>query len=197
MSGNDQRKYIVVGYSKGAPDVQTALAKEKGVADGIAAFVTVAGASGGSPIADVMPAQADKWIQMFKMGSCKGNLSAGFKSLQKSLRQAFLASYPDPFVPTYSVVASSEKSNTSKALLQSWQLLAAFGAVQDGQLIKDDAVVPGAKYLGVIKGDHFAVALPFDKSPQSIIRTGMGGNRYPRAALLESLVRFVLEDLER
>jgi len=186
----------VLGYSKGAPDVQTALAKQAGVVDAVAAFVTVAGASGGSPIADVLPAQADKWVQMFKMGACKGDLSAGFKSLQKSLRQAFLASYPDPFVPTYSVAASSDKTNTSRALLQSWQLLSSFGALQDGQLIKDDAVVPGAKYLGIVKGDHFAVALPFDKSKDSVVRTAMGGTRYPRAALLESLVRFVLEDID-
>src|SRR5262249_25033651 len=161
----------------------------------VAAFVTVAGASGGSPIADVMPAQADKWVSMFQMGGCKGNLSNGFKSLQKTLRQTFLASYPNPIVPTYSVAASSDKATTSKALLQSWQLLTAFGALQDGQLIKDDAIVPGAKYLGILKGDHFAVALPFDKSSNSMVRNGMGGSKYPRAALLEALVRMVNEDL--
>ena len=64
------------------------LAKEPGVAGAVAAFITVAGASGGSPIADVLPAQADKWIQMFKMGGCKGDLAAGFKSLRKSVRRA-------------------------------------------------------------------------------------------------------------
>ena len=197
MAGSDKRKYIVVGYSKGGPDVQTALATKQGAAGAVAAFITVAGASGGSPIADVLPAQADRWIQMFKMGTCQGDLSAGFKSLRKSARQAFLASYPDPLVPTYSVAASSDRSNTSKALLETWQLLSSFGSTQDGQLIKDDAIVPGAKILGVLKGDHFAVALPFDKSTDSTIASLMGGNHYPRAALLESLVRFVLEDLEK
>jgi hypothetical protein len=131
------------------------------------------------------------------MGSCKGDLSAGFKSLRKSARQAFLRSYPDPLVPTYSVVAASDRTNTSKALLESWQILSSFGSTQDGQLIKDDAVAPGAKLLGLLKGDHFAVALPFDKSQDSTIASLMGGNHYPRAALLESLVRFVLEDLEK
>ena len=196
-AGADKRKYIVVGYSKGAPDVQTALAREQGVTAAVAAFVTVAGASGGSPIAEVLPAQADKWIQMFKMGSCKGDLSAGFKSLRKSVREAFLADYPEPLVPTYSLAAASDRSNTSKALLQTWQLLSSYGVLQDGQLTKNEAIVPGAKLLGILKGDHFAVALPFDKSQQSALASFMGGNPYPRAALLESVVRFVLEDLEK
>ncbi|HVW85511.1 MAG TPA: LssY C-terminal domain-containing protein [Bryobacteraceae bacterium] len=193
-AGSDKRKYIVIGYSKGAPDVQTALAREQGVAAAVAAFATVAGASGGSPIADVMPAQADKWIQMFRMGTCKGDLSAGFKSLRKSVRQAFLADYPDPLVPTYSLAAASDRAGTSKALLQSWQLLSSFGTVQDGQLMRDDALVPKAKMLGILKGDHFAVALPFNKSPNTAMATFMG-SAYPRAALLEAVVRFVLDDL--
>lgn len=191
----DRRPYIVVGYSKGAPDVQVALAKEEGVAGAVAAFVTVAGASGGSPIADLMPAQAEKWISAFQLKGCQGDLAQGFKSLARSARQAFLASYPKPLVPTYSIVAKSGKTNTSKALLQSWQLLTAFDAIQDGQLTRQDAVVPGAKFLGTALGDHFAVALPFDKSSDASIRTAMDQTRFPRAALLESIVRFVEQDL--
>jgi hypothetical protein len=38
----DQRKWILVGYSKGTPDIQEALARE-GIADKVAAFVSVAG----------------------------------------------------------------------------------------------------------------------------------------------------------
>ena len=71
----DQRKYIVVGYSKGAPDVQTALAKEAGMKDAVAAFVSVAGAIGGSAIADAIPARANQYIERFKMGKCEGSPS--------------------------------------------------------------------------------------------------------------------------
>ena len=194
-AAKDPRKFIVVGYSKGAPDVQTALAKE-GIVDRVAAFVSVAGAVGGSAIADVLPAAADKWIRQYNMKGCQGDLANGMKSLQKSVRQAFLASYPHPFVPSYSVVAKSDKLTTSKALLQTWQLLTAFGPVQDGQLMKEDAVVPESKYLGVALADHFAVALPFDKSSDSTIKAGMDKTKYPRAALLEAIVRFVTADLD-
>ena len=191
----DARKYILIGYSKGAPDIQVALAKESGVADHVAAFVTVAGASGGSPIADILPKQAEKYMTNVPMKGCQGDLSTGFKSLKKEARQAFLASYPHPVVPTYSLIAKSDAANTSKALLQTWKILTSFGAAQDGQLLQDDAVVPEAKYLGAALADHFAVALPFDKSNDSAIRSGMDKASYPRAALLEALVRFVTDDL--
>ncbi len=192
----DQRKWILVGYSKGTPDIQEALARE-GIADKVAAFVSVAGASGGSPIADAMPGQADRWIQQFKFKTCRGDMSSGFKSLSKAARQAFLASFPNPMVPTYSVVAASSKENTSKALLQTWMLMNSFDPIHDGQLTRQDAIVPGSKYLGVAKGDHFAVALSFDKSPDSTIRSNMDKTRFPRAALLETIVRIVQADLAK
>lgn len=193
----DPRKYIVVGYSKGTPDVQVALAKEPGVAAVVAAFITVAGATGGSPIADVLPAQVDRWVHMFHFGKCEGDLSTGMKSLRQDVRRAFLSSFPNPIVPTYSIVATSGKNNTSKALLESWQLLSAFDLALDGQLTKEDAIVPGAKYLGAALADHFAVALPFDKSADATIRTAMDHSRYPRAALLEALLRFVIQDIDQ
>ena len=194
---SDPRKFIVLGYSKGAPDLQVALATEEGMAAAVAGFVTVAGATGGSPIADTMPAQVNGWISRFEnMGSCQGDLTTGFKSLKREVRQAFLASYPQPVVPTYSLVAVSGKDNTSKALLQAQALLAAFDPTNDAQLTKWDAMVPGARYLGAAKADHLAVALPFDKIAGGELQMLMNHSRYPRAALLEALVRYVVADLD-
>ena len=191
----DTRKYILIGYSKGAPDVQVALAKELGVSDRVAAFISVAGASGGSPIADVIPIQAEKYMGTVPLKNCKGDLATGFRSLKRETRQAFLSSFPDPIVPSYSIVAKSDASSTSKALLEMWRILSTFGSVEDGQLLRDDAIAPGAKYLGAAIADHFAIALPFDKSTDSTVRSGMDKAAYPRAALLESLIRFVTADL--
>jgi hypothetical protein len=157
----------------------------------------VAGASGGSPIADTLPAQVNGWIARYQnMGKCEGDLATGFKSLKSEVRQAFLSSYPDPVVPTYSLVAISDKTNTSKALLEAQTLLSVFDPANDGQLTKWDAIVPGARYLGAARADHLAVALPFDKMTGSEVQKFMDHARYPRAALLESLVRFVVSDLE-
>jgi hypothetical protein len=193
---SDKRKFIVLGYSKGAPDLQVALAKEDGLVTMVAAAVSVAGAVGGSQVADALPAAADRWIQQYNLPSCKGTLSNGFKSLQRSVRDAFLASYPSLGVPAYSIVAKSDRQHTSKSLLETWQLLATNGSDEDGQLLREDATYPGAKYLGAALADHFAIALPFDKSNDSAIKAGMDKNRYPRAALLEAIVRYVAQDLD-
>jgi hypothetical protein len=193
MSGDD-RKFIVIGYSKGTPDVQVALANHPAARAAVAAFISVAGASGGSPIADSIPAQAERWIRQFKMDKCKGDINEGFRSLRRDVRRAFLASFPHPFVPTYSLVALSNQKNTSKALAQSWELLRVFEAALDGQVTKSDAIIPEAKYLGAAIADHFAVALPFDKSSDQMIRSNMG-SRFPRAALFEAMIRLVQQDL--
>jgi hypothetical protein len=194
-ASKDARKYILVGYSKGTPDIQVALAQESGIAEHIAAFVSVAGASGGSQVADLLPQVAEKYMTTTPLKSCQGDMSTGFKSLQRANRQAFLAAHPDPVVPTYSIVAKSDQNNTSKALMQTWHLLSTYGVGEDGQLLRDDAIVPGAKFLGAALADHFAIALPFDKSPDSTIRSNMDKTVYPRAALLEALIRYVTADL--
>jgi len=192
----DKKKYILVGYSKGTPDIQVALAKQN-INQYVAAFISVAGASGGSVVADTLPDQADRFIRSyFKMANCKGDLTTGFKSLKRSERQAFLGAYPNSPVPTYSIIAYSDRSSTSKALAQTWDILAAYDKRQDGQLTQSDSIVPNSMYLGAARGDHFAVALPFDKAKDATIRSGMDKTRYPRAALLESLLRFVMHDLE-
>lgn len=192
---DDKRKYIVLGYSKGAPDLQVALSKERGVAQSVAAFISVAGAVGGSPIADAIPAIAEKWIQQYNLPNCKGNLAQGFKSLSQSARRTFNAGYPSAIVPTYSLPAISDESNTSTMLKQAWTLLSAFDSKHDSQLTMRDAIVPGSKYLGSALADHFALALPFESSEEAI-KSVADKNRYPRSALLEAMVRFVIQDLE-
>lgn len=192
---NDRRKYIVLGYSKGAADLHTALAKEAGVKDAVAAFVSIAGAVGGSAIADVLPAQAEQWMNRFKMGKCEGDVAAAFRSLKREVRRQFLAQYPGALVPSYSLPAVSDRNSTSKGLLESWQLMSYLAGRQDSQLAYEDAILPGSKLLGAARADHLAVALPFDKSTDATVRGMADKGRYPRAALLEAVVRFVTADL--
>jgi hypothetical protein len=191
----DSRKYLVLGYSKGAPDTQVALAREPDVAAAVAAFISVAGAVGGSPIADAIPGLAERWIKQYNLPNCKGDLAQALKSLSQTERHAFLSSYPDPIVPTYSLPTVSDRSNTSIMLQQAWQLLSVYASKQDSQLSKTDAIVPGSKYLGSALADHFAVALPFETSNESI-RSVADKNHYPRTALLEAMIRCVIQDLD-
>jgi hypothetical protein len=54
--------------------------------------------------------------------------------------------------------------------------------------------------LGIARADHWAVALPFDDVPQTnpaykVIRQLINHNTYPRVALFESALRYVLAEL--
>lgn len=196
-AGSDSRKYILIGYSKGAPDVQVGLAQDPEAAKNVAAFVSLAGAVGGSPVANTIPAMIERYTKSLNIGSCQGDIAQAAKSLRSDVRHTFLAEHPDPIVPTYSVSALSDQSNTSKLLLQAWQLLSAFDNQQDSQLTKQDSVVPGSTFLGAARADHLAIALAFEDSPEAQIKSFMDHNHYPRAALMESIVRFVVNDLEK
>ncbi len=156
----------------------------------------VAGAVGGSPIADELPMAANRWIQAFHFGQCEGDLSSAFQSLRRDTRQSFLAENPTPLVPTYSLAAVSDMSTTSKMLLENWQLLNVYDPQHDSQVIKDDAIVPGARYLGMARADHFAVALPFKDLKDAEVQKLVDKNHYPRTALLEALLRYVIQDLQ-
>ncbi len=192
----DQRKYIIVAHSKGAPDVQAALALHPEARDAVAAFIAIAGAVGGSLIADLLPAQANIWMDRFKFGSCQGDVAAALTSLKKSVRQKFLAAHPDPVVPSYSLPAVSDRAHTSKGLLEAWQLMSYLSPRQDSQLAYEDTILPGSTVLGIARADHLAVAMPFDKASDSSIRSFADQGHYPRAALLEAMLRFVIGDLE-
>lgn len=186
-TANDPRPVILVGYSKGTPDIQVMLANEPALRGKVAAFISVAGASGGSPIADSLPAQLDKYAQQAKFGKCEGDLSTGMKSLKQDVRKRFLSAHPHPYVKTYSLVAITSAETASKMAAGSYKMLAAWDRQNDGQLLKLDAIVPESTYLGAAKTDHLTVALPFeDKGAPPA---------YPRAALYEAVLRFVLNDL--
>jgi hypothetical protein len=191
----DRRPYIIIGYSKGGPDVQTALALDPDARKHTAAFVSVAGAIGGSPIADLMPAHAERYMKSLKLGGCEGDLKAAFASLRRDVRQAFARSYPSLPVPTYTLAAQADPGNVSKILQQTWQILSAYDRRQDAQLTFSDQFLPGSRLLGAVRADHFAVALPFDASQDAQIRQLADRNRFPRAALLEAIVRFVSRDI--
>ncbi len=193
---NDTKKFLVIGYSKGAADAESALVVDSRAASHVAAFITVAGAVGGSPIADVMPLAAKRWIDMLHMGSCQGDLTAAFQSLQNGERHAFESQHPTPPVPTYSIAGVSDMTNTSKALVETWRLLSVYNEPQDGQLLAPDTLAPGAADLGQARADHFAIAIPFESLEDSEVQSLVNHNHYPRTALLEALVRYVIGDLE-
>ena len=192
---NDKRKYIVVAYSKGAPDVQEALANDSQAQSAVAAFVTIAGAVGGSPIAQTMPEIAQRYAGILKLGTCEGNVAEAFKSLRKDIRKQFNVDHPDPLVPSFSLAAVSDSTTTSKMLLEAWKLLTAYDPRTDSQLLQEDALIPGGNFLGVLRADHLAAALNYESSSDDTIRAVADHNHYPRIALFEAAVRFAISQV--
>lgn len=191
----DSRKYVIVAYSKGAPDVQEALANDPQVQSAVAAFVTIAGAVGGSPIAETMPSIAERYTATLKLGTCEGDIAQAFKSLRQDVRKQFNADHPDPLVPSFSLAAVSDSNTTSKMLLQAWKLLTAYDSRTDSQLLQADAVIPGGNFLGVLRADHLAAALNYESASDNTIRTAADHNHYPRVALFEAAVRFAIANI--
>jgi len=192
---NDSRRYIVVSYSKGSPDVQEALANDPRIRNAVAAHITIAGAVGGSPIAETMPAIAERYAGLLKLGTCDGNVADAFKSLRQDVRKQFLQDHPDPLVPSFSLAAVSDETTTSKMLLETWKLLTAYDPRTDSQLLQSDALIPGGNFLGTLHADHLAVALNYENAAEASIKAFANHNHYPRVALFEAAVRFAAANL--
>jgi LssY C-terminus len=191
----DGRKFILLGYSKGAPDILEGLANDPAAAHAVAALVTVAGAIGGSPIADLIPARAQQWFQKINLGGCQGDLYDAFHSLRRDVRREFLARHPGLGIPVYTISAASTRAQTSRFLLQGWELLSLYGQPEDSELLESDTHYPGGDDLGTLHADHFAVAIPLDDFSVPGLGDLANHNHFPRSALLEALIRYVTSDL--
>jgi hypothetical protein len=83
----------------------------------------------------------------------------------------------------------------SSLLTSSYDKLARIDARNDSQVIFYDQVVPGSTLLGYLNADHWAVAVPINRTHSAIASMFVTQNAYPREALLEAVLRFVEEDL--
>jgi len=192
----DARKFIVVGYSKGACDVMTALVSFPEVREAVAALVTLAGPVGGSRVPDLTAPWMARFMDRKVSERCDRGDGGGLESLRRPVRQAFLRENPVPIVPTYSLVAVSGEENTSRGLRSFWKKLSMISRDQDGQVIASEGIPPGARFLGVLRGDHWAIAMPFElRDEDSFLRKLGDQNHFPRTALLEAVFRLVASDL--
>jgi hypothetical protein len=197
----DQRKYISFGYSKGASDLLEAVAADGPARRGIVAVVTIAGSVLGSRLPEGIPRGLVDFLRERRLGSCDVGDGGGVDSLRRSVRLDALARFipPDGF-RAYSIASVSSQAATSNVLLRGWRQLRAYSLEQDSQVIHEDAIVPGGTYLGAAQADHWAVALPIEDVPadhpmKRVLSRAVNHNHYPRVALIEAAIRFVLGDL--
>lgn len=195
------RQYIAFGYSKGASDLLEAVAAHDIARHRLKAVITVAGSVLGSRLTAGVPRDLADFLQRTRAGSCEVGDGGGIDSMRRSERVRAMARFraPDGF-RAYSIAAVASYENTSDILRQGWRTLQVYSLEQDSQIVHEDAIVPGATYLGFARADHWAVALPFEQidpsHPQAPeIKRAVNRNHYPRVALFEAALRFVLNDL--
>jgi hypothetical protein len=190
-------RIVLVGYSKGTPDILEAVVSYPEIHDRLAAVVSVAGAVGGSALAD----DAEQWqadlLRHWPKADCHPGDGGGVASLSPAVRKAWLAQNRLPSnVRYYSLVTLPDPGRISRIVRSSYKKLGRVDWRNDSQVIYVDQIVPGSTLLGFLNADHWAVAVPLDRSHAIIGASFADKNDYPREAMLEALLRFVEEDLD-
>jgi dienelactone hydrolase len=192
----DERRLVLVGYSKGAPDILEAVVRYPEIRPYVAAVVSAAGAVGGSPLANPAKQSQADLLRHVPGAKCEKGDAKAVESLKPGVRRAWLASHtlPQEF-PYYSVVAYPDPDHISSVLRSSYNKLSKVDARNDSQLLFYDAVIPASTLAAYVNADHWALAVPVNRSHSTIGSMFTTQNAYPREALLEALLRLVEDDL--
>jgi len=189
-------RLVLLGYSKGAPDILEALVAYPEIRSRVAAVVSLAGAIGGSPLAnDAKQSQADM-LRHFPGSTCESGDAGAVESLRPATRRAWLATHSLPKeIHYYSLVTFPRPERISSLLESSYRKLARIDPRNDSQVIFYDQVIPGSDLIAYVNADHWALVVPVGRSHTTIGSMFVTENAYPREALLEAVLRFVEEDL--
>jgi len=185
---------VLIGYSKGVPDILQALVEYPEIAGRVAAVVSVAGAVGGTPLTESMGELQKNIMGRNPVVACPPGVGDPMASLQRSTRQRWLSQNRlPPGVKYFSLVSFAGREDISTVLQVNYDRLAEIDPRNDSQLIFYDQIIPGSTLLGYVRADHWAVAMPF--SQDRVAPVLIDRNEFPREVLLESILRFVEEKL--
>lgn len=189
-------RVVLIGYSKGAPDILEAVVTYPEIRDRVAAVVSAAGAIGGSPLANEAEQYQADLMRHFPGATCTPGDGGAVQSLRPATRKAWLAQHPLPGeLRYYSLVTFPQPERISSILKSSYDKLARVDSRNDSQVIFYDQVIPGSTLLGYVNADHWALAVPIARTHPTIGSLFVTQNAYPREALTEAILRFVEEDL--
>jgi hypothetical protein len=195
-SESEQRRLVLIGYSKGASDILEAVVSYPEIRPRIAAVISAAGAIGGSPLANDATQSQLELLRHWPDAQCTTGDGGAVESLRPATRKAWLAQNPLPRdFPYYSLVTYPKPERISTILASSYDKLSRIDARNDSQVLFYDQVIPGSTLLGYVNADHWALSVPIARSHSMLGSTFVDQNDYPREALLEALLRFVEEEL--
>lgn len=192
-----QEHLVLLGYSKGAPDILEAVATFPELQERVAAVVSVAGAVGGTPLAYAASQSTLNLLQHFPDADCGTGDEGALESLEPETRKRWLARHELPgSIRYYSLIAYPSEDQISSLLKPTYNRLSQVDSRNDGQMIFYDQVIPGSVILGYLNADHWAIAVPLNRSHPFLGATLVDKNAFPREVLLEAVVRFIEEDLQ-
>lgn len=193
-----QPKLVLLGYSKGAPDILEAVVAYPEIRKYIAAVVSATGAIGGSPLATDATQSQLEYLKHWPDADCTSGDGGAIESLLPATRQKWLAenTLPRDF-PYYSLVTYPKPERISSGLESHYDDLSVVDARNDSQLISYNQIIPGSTLIGYLNADHWAVSVPIARTHPNIEYWFVDQNDYPREALLEAILRFVEEDLSK
>lgn len=196
MANATNRDIVVVAYSKGVTDTLHALVLFPEAPRNLRALVSVAGVVAGTPIADKLAGTYEALLQEAPYRKCPPGDGDGVRSLSRKEQFAWLSRHRlTESVRYYSLAASVPPERTASALRPFHAALSQVDPRNDGQVLIQDAVIPGSTLLGYLNGDHWAIATAFNRSGHPFWRRMVGHNAFPREVLIESILRYVAEDM--
>ena len=190
-------RVVLIGYSKGAPDILEAVATYPELHKRIAAVVSAGGAVGGSALANGAKQSQLEYMKYWPGAHCTPGDGGAIESLRPATRKAWLAANPLPHsIPYYSLVNYPKPERISAVLKPGYKKLSRIDSRNDSQVMFYDQVIPNSTLVGYLNADHWALAVPIARTHSLLGATFVNQNDYPREALIEALLRFVEEDLE-
>jgi hypothetical protein len=189
---------VLIGYSKGAPDLLEAVVTYPEIRPYIGAVVSVAGAVGGSPLANSAKESDLGLLKHIPKSECTTGDGHAVESLRPAVRRQWLQDNPLPdSIRYYSLVTLPMPGQVSSILNGTYKKLSAIDPRNDSQVIFYDQIIPGSTLLGYLNADHWAIAVPVEESHPFIGRHFVDKNNYPRKAVFEAVLRFIEEDMDR
>ena len=192
------KRLVLLGYSKGTPDILEAVATYPDLQKRVAAVVSVAGTVGGSPQANDVTQSTLNLLTHFPDAECDPGDGGALESLKPHVRMRWLANHSLPAsIRYYSIITYPDTKQISSILKPFYKKLSQVDSRNDSQMIFYDQVIPGSVLLGYLNADHWAIAVPFNRKSPFISSTFINKNAFPREVLLEAIMRYLEEDLNR
>jgi pimeloyl-ACP methyl ester carboxylesterase len=193
-TGNE--RLILVGYSKGAPDILEGLVTYPELRERVAAVITIAGAVSGSPLSNDAPEWMLAMLEHLPGSDCEEGDGGALESLKPSIRRQFTSTHKLPEgIRFYSLGTFAPREKISLPLRGGYDELSKIDSRNDGQMLFYDQIVPGGALLGFVKSDHWAVAMPASIEHPTLGPYVVDRNEFPREVVLEAAVRHVEEQL--